>query len=243
MEKNYVVEHYDNEKDWIKARMIGGSNASAVLDENPYLSKMELWNQLKAKHNNNINDQEIEHKIKESKKNTVLEYGHKAEPLIRKLVALNLKGEYKIEQPKGYVLYRRKDKPYLTATVDSLMTRISDGLLGIHEIKTRECRTEQEYNQWVYEKKIPQNYYIQLLHYFVVMNDRQYIYLSPKLIQRIKKEIKWVIDKETLLYGMIVWRKEVQREVDYLEKMETQFWEENIIQNKIPEVKIKINRR
>ena len=55
-----------------------------------------------------------------------MEYGHKAEPLIRKLVALNLKGEYKIEQPKGYVLYRRKDKPYLTATVDSLMKEIED---------------------------------------------------------------------------------------------------------------------
>lgn len=239
MELNYTTEIYDNELDWLQARMIGGSSASAVLDLNPYMTKTDLWKEIISKLENKETKQQQLLKIKKGKKNKVLEYGHKAEPLIRKIVQLNLKDEYKFEAPKGYVLYRRKDKPYLTATVDSLITRLIDGLKGVHEIKTRECRTEAEYNEWAYEKKIPQNYFIQMLHYFVVMNDREFIYLSPKLIQRMRKGTKWKIDKETLLYGLIIWRKEVQKQVDYLEKKETEFWENNILKRQIPTIEFK----
>ena len=237
MKKNYTVEVYDSEEEWIYARRLSGSNASAVLDQNPYMSKVELYNEIINKLDKK-NIKEIKENIKKKTKNETLIYGHKAEPLIRRLVALNLKKEYKIEAPKGYVLYRRIDKPYLTATVDSLMTRLSDGLEGIQEIKTRECRSEKEYNEWAVERKIPQNYYIQLLHYFVVLNDKKYIYLSPKLIQGIKNESnnKWEISKETILYGLIIWRSEVQKEVDYLERKLTEFWENNILKRSIPTI-------
>lgn len=238
-EKKYIIEKYNSEEDWLMARWISGSNASSILDANPYKSKLDLWKELIDKRENKTTKQQLTSHVKKNKKNEVLQYGHKAEPLIRKIVQLNLKKEYKIQEPKGYVLYRRKDKPYLTATVDGLMTRLSDGLEGVHEIKTRECKGEREYNEWAIEKKIPQNYFIQILHYFVVLTDKKYVYLSPKLIQRIKKETQWVIDKETILYGLIVWRSEVQKQVDYLEKMETKFWEENILKRLIPTIEFR----
>ena len=236
---NYEVQTFQSEIEWLENRWISGSNASAVLDLNPYMSKMDLWKELIDKRENNNNKQHLESKVKRNKQNAVLQYGHKAEPLIRKLVQLNLKDEYKIVEPKGYVLYRRIDKPYLTATVDGLMFRKGDNLKGVHEIKTRECRTESEYNEWAIERKIPQNYFIQLLHYFVVIQDAHYVYLSPKLIQRIKDKYKWKISKETLLYGLIVWRSEVQKQVDYLEKKETEFWENNILKRQIPTIEFR----
>ena len=233
----YTTEIYDTEEEWLQHRGLGGSSASAILDSNPYMTKIELWSAILDQKDRT--EQLIE-KNKKSKKNEVLEYGHKCEPIIRKLVSINLSKEYKVVSPKKYQMYRRKDKPYLTATIDSLLIRKTDGLKGIHEIKTRVCKNQQEYNEWTIEKKIPQNYYIQCLHYLVVMPDCEYVILTPKLVMNKKVNDKWVIDKETIIYGLMIWRKDVIKEIEYLEKMETKFWEENIVQRKIPQIKIKV---
>ena len=236
MEQNYTVEIYDNEEEWLAARGIGGSSASAILDENPHMTKLELWNAILDKQHNNTT-------TKKSKKNEILDYGHKAEPLIRKLVALNLKAKYKVIAPKKYEMYRRKDKPYITATIDSTLIDLESGKKGVLEIKTRKCKGRKEFDEWTIEKKIPQNYFIQCLHYLVAMNDMDFVVLVPKLILSKKQRDEWVIDTETIVYGLIIWREDVLKEVEYLENKETHFWERNIIKREIPEVKIKLERK
>ena len=54
-----------------------------------------------------------------------------------------------------------------------------------------------------------------------------------------RKGTKWEIDKETLLYGLIIWRKELKKEIEYLEKKETEFWENNILKRQIPTIEFK----
>lgn len=234
----YTTEIYNTEEEWLQHRGLGGSSASAILDSNPYMTKIELWSAILDQKDRT--EQLIE-KNKKSKKNEVLEYGHKCEPIIRKLVSINLSKEYKVVSPKKYQMYRRKDKPYLTATIDSLLIRKTDGLKGIHEIKTRVCKNQQEYNEWTIEKKIPQNYYIQCLHYLVVMKDCDYVILTPKLVlNKRTHDNKWIIDTETIVYGLIIWRKDVEKELEYLEKKETEFWEQNILKREIPKIKIKL---
>lgn len=225
--KMYKVEIYTNEQEWLNARGLGGSSASAILDSNPYMTKHDLWLSILNK----------DKKTTKKKKNDVQEYGHKAEPLIRKLVALNLAQKYKIIAPKKYEMYRRVDKPYLTATIDSTIIRLEDGVKGIHEIKTRYCKNREEYEDWL-NGVIPQNYFIQCLHYLMVMEDMQFVLLTPKLILQKGFEIH----TETIVYGLTIWRKDVLKELEYLEKVETEFWENNIIKRQIPTTKIKLEK-
>ena len=39
----YTTEIYDTEEQWLQNRGLGGSSASAILDSNPYMTKIELW--------------------------------------------------------------------------------------------------------------------------------------------------------------------------------------------------------
>ena len=72
--------------EWLGNRSgIGGSDASAVLGLNPYKSNTELWEEKTGKRV----PEDISHK-------DYVQYGHDAEPLLRKLFALDYP-EYKVE--------------------------------------------------------------------------------------------------------------------------------------------------
>ena len=77
-------------------------------------------------------------------------------------------------------MYRRIDKPYMTATLDGKLVEIATGRKGILEIKTREIKNREDAENWQ-NGKIPDNYYIQCLHYLSVLNDHEFAILVAKL--------------------------------------------------------------
>ena len=223
----YSREIYKEKQDWLKSRGFGGSSASAILGKNPYMSKVELYRAIVMPNKNPILD----------KPNEAMYYGTQCEPLVRKMFTLDFADKYDVIAPKGYEMYRRKDKPYLTATLDGRLTEKSTGRKGVLEIKTHDIRNKADEENW--NGHIPDNYYIQVMHYLVVMNDYDFVVLTAKLryFDYFDEEGKKLLRTEIRYY--YIERSEVAKEVEYLEKKETDFWENNITKKVIPSFEIK----
>lgn len=220
----YKREIFKTKEEWLAARGLGGSSASAILDKNPYMSKLELFKAIVYP---------SKHKLDWS--NDSMAYGTKCEEIIRKLFKYDFP-QYRVHSPKDREMYRRTDKPYMTATLDGIIREKKTGRKGVLEIKTHDIRNRADEENW--SNHIPENYYIQVLHYLLVMKDfdfaiivgklRFYDYFSPSGKKLLKTEIRY----------QYIERSEVFKDLEYLEKKETEFWEENVLKKKIPPLKI-----
>lgn len=169
-------------------------------------------------------------------------YGTQSEPIIRELVKINFANKFKVQSPNGYTMYRRKDKPYLTATLDGLMTDIVSKEKWILEIKTKEIISSADLKEW--EGHLPDNYFIQCLHYLMVLNDCKGVWLVAKLryldfdtglprtadIGKCGEEIRYYK----------IERKDFEKDIAYLEQVETDFQENHIAKHIPPKVNIDI---
>lgn len=218
--KLYKVERFKNEKEWLEHRGIGGSSASAIVNMNPYINCLQLYNSI------------IYEKEKKSMINESIIYGTKAEPLIRKQYELDFP-EYKVRTPKQHEMYRRVDKPYLTATLDGVLVDKKTKRKGILEIKTHDIKNLADDQYW--GNNLPQNYFIQVLHYLMVMNDFEFVELVAKLRFYDYFAIggKKLLRTEYRYYHIERNDESIKKWLDYLEKKETEFFEVNI-KNKIP---------
>lgn len=227
-ELDYTKETYSSKEEWLKARAFGGSSASAIMGVNPYMSKLELYRAVVMPSNHPI-----------VKENESMYYGTKCEPLIRKLFAYDHKDKYLVHTPKNYEMYRRKDKPYMTATLDGILREKGTGKKGVLEIKTHDIRNREDERNW--SAHIPQNYYVQVLHYMLVMSDFEFAVLTAKLKfydffdpdgkKLLKTEIRYFyIDRKD---------EQVQKDLALLERKETEFWEHNIQKKIMPSIKLK----
>lgn len=158
-------------------------------------------------------------------------FGIKSEPLIRKTFAVNFP-RYKVYSPKGYEMYRRKDKPYLTATLDGRLVEIETKRKGILEIKTCEIRSRKDLEEW--DGKIPQKYFDQTSHYLVVLNDCEFVILVAQL-----RFYDWDAPQETQIKKLetrfyYIERKDIEESLANLEMVETHFWEYNVLGKHIP---------
>lgn len=170
-------------------------------------------------------------------------YGVENEPLLRELIKINFANKFKVESPDGYVMYRRKDKPFMTATLDGLMTSVEHKThKWILEIKTHDVQSNADLEEW--NGHLPQNYFIQCLHYLAVLNDTKGCYLVAKLR---------FIDYDTGLprtadYGKCgeeiryykIERKDFIKDIAKLEQVETEFNENHIVKKIPPKVELKI---
>ena len=223
-EVNFIREVYKRKSEWKGNRGIGGSSASAILNANPYMSLLDLYWLLVSPYKETPDNQ-----------NDATIYGTKCEPLIRKQFELDFP-EYKVHCPYYFEMYRRKDKPFMTATLDGLLIHILTNRKGILEIKTHDIRNKEDEENW--NGKMPQNYFIQCLHYLVVRQDCDFVILCAKL----RYFDYYHIDGKKLLYQKIVCyrieRSEVQDQIDYLELKETEFWYNYVVPHKIPNIYI-----
>lgn len=228
MEKNYVKETFKTKEEWLKARGFGGSSASAILDMNPYMSKLELYRAIVMPHKHPI-----------VKENEAMNYGTKCEPLIRKMFAYDFAQTHRIHTPKDNEMYRRVDKPYMTATLDGILTNKETKEKGILEIKTHDVRNRKDEENW--SSQIPNNYYIQVLHYLLVMNDFKYAILVGKLrfYDYYHADGKKLLKTEVRYYYIDRNDEQVKKDLEYLEKKETEFWENNIQKKIMPTLEFK----
>lgn len=226
--KLYKREVYKTKSDWLEHRGFGGSSASAILGKNPWQNILELYKSIVMKIPKKVNDA-----------NEALQYGTRCEDLIRRMFALDFQDKYKVFAPNNREMYRRKDKPYLTATLDGRIIDINDHSKKlILEIKTHDIRNRKDDEYW--KGAIPDNYFIQCLHYLMVMNDYDGVILVAKLryFDYYHEGGKKLLRQELRYY--FIDREEVKDQLVYLEQKETDFWENNIQKKVMPKLSISL---
>ena len=199
----YKIYDFKNEQEWLNGRMngIGGSDASAVVGMNPYKSNIELFEEKTVRR--------IPDDI--SQKPYVV-YGKNAEEHIRELFKLDYP-EYHVEHHEYRILQSIR-YPFMQASLDGELEDVS-GRKGILEIKTTNILQSMQYEKW--KDRIPDNYYIQVLHYLLV-TGYQFVVLRAHL------RSDWGTDKRTTVKHYFIERDEVEDDLDMLLKEEIKFW-------------------
>lgn len=192
-------------EEWLKNRnRIGGSDASAILGMNPYRTNIELW-QIKT-------GQLIPEDISDK---PYVQYGIQAEMHLRELFQLDFP-QYQVSYEENNMFLNDK-YPFAHASLDGWLIEKETGRRGILEIKTTNILQSMQREKW--NHRIPDNYYIQLLHYFLV-TEFDFAVLKAQL----KSEFNGESYIQTKHYH--IERSEVQSDIDFLEASERRFWKQ-----------------
>lgn len=193
-----------NEKEWLQERLkgIGGSEASAIIGKNPYMSNQELW-ELKVglKEHEDIGNKPC------------VQYGKEAEAPLRELFKLDFP-KYEV-QYKDFDLIRHDKHQFILATLDGRLIEKETGRIGILEIKTTEILRSMQKEKW--NQGIPDNYYIQVL-WQLLATGYDFAVLKAQLKYQYSGEVR----TESKHY--FIERSEVQEDIDYLEEAGIKFW-------------------
>lgn len=190
-------------EEWLEARKnyIGGSDASAVLGRNPYKTNRQLWEEKSGL----LVPEDISDK-------PYIKYGHDAEPLLR--------GLFQIDYPEYEVFYEENnlwtntEAPFAHASLDGWL-KDRDGRNGILEIKTTNILQSMQKEKW--DRRIPDNYYIQVLHYLMV-TEFDFAVLKAQL----RFDFNGDIMCQTKHYK--IERSEVEEDIKFLKSSEKEFW-------------------
>lgn len=197
--------------EWLKNRSrIGGSDASAIVGMNPYRTNIELWK---------IKTGQLE--AEDISEKPYVKYGTQAEEHIRALFALDFP-EYKVKYLENNMWLNDK-YPFAHASLDGWLED-EEGRKGILEIKTTNILQSMQKEKW--NHRIPDNYYIQILHYFMVTE-----FEFAVLVAQLKSEFNGEIYKQTKHYK--IERAEVEEDIKFLKTSERKFWQQ-VQENKCP---------
>ena len=199
-------------EEWLKERAlrIGGSDASAVLGLNPYRTNLELW-QIKT-------GQLIPEDISDK---PYVRFGTEAERYIREL--------FKLEHPQYKVFYEENNLwvndqyPFGHHSADGWLID-KDGRLGVWECKTTNILQSMQKEKW--KERLPDNYYIQLLHGLLIM-EADFAVLKARL----KYEFGGEIYVQVKHYHLE--RAEVEEDIKILEEAERVFFRQ-VLEKKRP---------
>lgn len=199
----FTVLDLGSHEDWLRARTwgIGGSDASAVIGMNPYKTNIELFEEK--------TDRSLPEDISDK---PYVRYGTQAEPYIRGLFALDYP-EYQVEYHENRIL-RSLEYPFMQASLDGELTD-EKGRRGILEIKTTNILHSMQKEKW--RDRIPDNYYIQVLHYLIV-TGYQFVILRAHL------RSDWGNERRTAVRHYFIEREEVARDMEMLLQEEQKFW-------------------
>lgn len=189
--------------EWLANRSrIGGSDASAIVGMNPYLSNVDLWKiktgQMEAE---DISDK------------SYVKYGTEAEQHLRELFKLDFP-EYEVFYEENNMWFNDK-YPFAHASLDGWL-RDKNGRFGVWECKTTNILQSMQKEKW--KDRIPDNYYIQCLWYLAV-TEFDFVVLKAQL----KSEFDGDVYLQTKHYKFE--RAEVQEDIDYLMSKAADFWD------------------
>lgn len=188
--------------EWLSNRnRIGGSDASAIVGMNPFSDNVKLWE---------IKTGRAEQK--DISEEPYVKYGTEAEPLIRQLFELD-HPQYKVFYEENNMFFNDK-YPFAHASLDGWLED-EKGRKGILEIKTTNISRKTQRLKW--DNRIPDNYYIQVLHYLMV-TEFEFV----ELVAQLKSEYGDNIYKQTRHYH--IERADVAEDIAYLIKKEKEFW-------------------
>lgn len=191
-------------EEWLEARknFIGGSDASAILGMNPYKSNVELWEEKTGL----VVPEDISEK-------PYVKYGHEAEPLLRELFKLDFP-EYIVHYQDNNIWFN-DEFPWGHASLDGWLEETETGRIGILEIKTTNILQSMQKEKW--NDRIPDNYYIQLLHYLLITGFDFAV---------LKAQLKYDFGGDILCHikHYKIERADVLEDLKYLESSERSFW-------------------
>lgn len=190
-------------EEWLQNRTgrIGGSDASAIVGRNPYKSNVELWmEKTGAMEAEDISDKPY------------VKYGTQAETHLRELFRLDFP-QFTVEYVDNNMFLNDR-YPWAHASLDGWLID-QDGRKGILEIKTTEILQSMQREKW--RDRIPDNYYIQVLHYLMVTEFEFAV---------LKAQLKTVFDGVPYLQTRhyFIERSEVEEDIRYLMQEEERFW-------------------
>jgi len=207
-----------NRQQWLELRQkgIGGSDASSIVGENPYKTNVQLWREKTGK----TIPEDISGK-------PYVKYGVESEKYLRELFVLDYP-DYELEH-KQYDIICHAKYPFLLGSLDGKLTHKETNLRGIFEAKTTNILSSQHKEKWNYDN-IPQNYYIQLLHYLlitaydfaIIKAQLKFVYPNKNINEIVPFEFKKV---ETKTIHKIYWRENVKEDIEYLLQEELKFWD------------------
>lgn len=196
---------FKDKAEWLEGRkgFIGGSDASAIVGMNPYMSNIDLWNIKTGQVTpDDISDEPY------------VKYGTQAEMHLRGLFRLDYP-EYQVEYIENNMFLNDK-YPFGHASLDGWLID-QEGRKGILEIKTTNILQSMQKEKW--KNRIPDNYYIQILHYLLITEFDFVV-----LVAQLKSEFDGEVYKQTKHYK--IERAEVEEDLKYLESSERKFWEQ-----------------
>lgn len=190
-------------KQWLEERRkgIGGSDAASILGLNPHRTNLELWREKTGL------------VIPEDRQSEVMRYGSDMEAPLRRIFELNHR-EYTIKHTP-YELRRHPHYDYLIGSLDGEITDES-GKRGVLELKTATINT---YNCVQWKGRLPDQYYVQLLHYLLItgysfglvlaiLRYPGYSVLREYRLERKEDEIEYLLGKEIVFWRFVVENQE-----------------------------------
>lgn len=195
----------DSKEAWLNKRQgyIGGSEASSVIGKNPYMSNIDLWEKKTGRRQGaDISD------------NPLVKYGHDAEKYLRELFKLDFP-DYEVGYEENN-LWINDRYPFAHASLDGWLND-KDGRTGVLEIKTTNILQSMQKEKW--HDRIPDNYYVQVLHYLAVMEAD---------FACLKAQLKFDYDGDIVLTTRHYWieRSDVESDIEYLMQAEEKFAEQ-----------------
>ena len=194
---------FDSREDWLSHRdKIGGSDASAIVGRNPYKTNQDLWAEKTGKRiPEDISDKPY------------VKYGCEAEPLLRALFSLDYPA-YTVEYYENNMI-TNDQYPWAHASLDGELVD-PEGRRGILEIKTTNILQSMQREKW--KDQIPDNYYVQVLHYLMVTE-----YDFAVLVAQLKTDFNGDMRKQTRHY--FIERDDCLSDIEYLAQAEEEFWQ------------------
>lgn len=201
-------------KEWLENRKngIGGSDAAAILGMNPYKTNIALWEEKTGQ----AEAEDISHK-------PFVIYGKEAEEPLAKLFALDFP-KYEVKHME-YNSYEHPQYPFLIGSLDGQIVERDTGRIGVLEIKTTNILNSRHKEKW--NDRIPQNYFIQVLHYLLVTG-----YDFAVLKAQLRSEFEEDVYLQTKHYH--IERKDVEEDIKYLLEKELEFWNRYVVTKKKP---------
>lgn len=191
--------------EWLEARKnyIGGSEAAAIIGMSPYSNNVDLW-ELKT-------GRRVAEDISE---NQLVKYGIEAEKYLRELFALDYP-QYAVNYVDNN-LWLNDRYPWAHASLDGTLFEIETERRGVLEIKTTNIQSPEQKLKW--DGRIPDNYYIQVLHYLMVTEFDFAI---------LKAQLKWERDDDVFCVTKHyrIERSDVEADIEFLQNSEKQFFE------------------
>lgn len=219
--------YFENDKEWLdfKNTYIGGTGASAIIGSNAYKTSSQYYKERKGI----IEREDI------SNKSYVI-YGNEAEPVLRKLFEITYKDYFKVYFGEKEILINN-ELPFIGADLDGELEVLQDcifetkqlkkGMKGIYEGKTTTIRSSISKEKW--KDTLPQEYYIQILHYLTV-TDYDFAILNAELIFPNYEENNINVFKENRQY--IILKEERLEDIEYLleeeKKWQKEYFEKDI---------------